>query len=601
MENIALALSGGGFRAAAFSLGTLSYLNKLEYNNASLLHNVKFIGSASGGSITNLAYSLNLSQDKDFHAFYFHLLESMEGETLIAGVFRILKDNSYWKSRPGKNRNLINAFAIAYDKMLFSESEFGMLNNFGTNTANNRHIEQVCVNSTEFANGLSFRFQSTHKNPNVKRGLLGNHFINIGDDTVANKLKLGDILAASSCFPGGFEPLIYPHDFMHESLTVPQLKDALNYRDNPFTSEENTEDIGQSQGSKKDNEFGLMDGGIADNQAIGSLHLAGKRKNSKPFDLLLITDVTSYFINAYSTPEPIKVPFGNYSIRQIGITIALLFALFTTVAAGAIVLKMNVLMTVMLGLAVAAPLCLIAPKLKYFFKQKTTEADGTWKIIILNYGRYFLQLPLNTILMMLVIRLKSVFLMTSDIYLKQIRRNYYQQLYADTSSPEIVVSNAIYDLSKVKEKVATKKLAEDVKDELGYDPENPDSKLKKSDPLPSPEIRYVAEEARKAATTLWFDKYQREAKLKEIIVATGQFTTCYNLLKYLQKRKPLPNDNIVALESVMHLLETDWEKFKADPFWLFNQEEAKRGNYKKIVITNSGNGHKVTQVNSPEI
>ena len=31
MENIALAFSGGGFRAACFSLGALSYLNHIKY------------------------------------------------------------------------------------------------------------------------------------------------------------------------------------------------------------------------------------------------------------------------------------------------------------------------------------------------------------------------------------------------------------------------------------------------------------------------------------------------------------------------------------------------------------------------------------------
>lgn len=600
MENIALALSGGGFRAAAFSLGTLSYLNKSEYKGAPLLQNVKFIGSASGGSITNLAYSLNLAKGNDFYTFYFHLLDIMEGEKLITEVFKILKDNTFWKSRPGKNRNLINAFAIAYDQLLFNQNEFGMLNAFGTISGSQRHVDQICVNSTEFANGLIFRFQSKHKNPEVKSGLLGNHFINISDDTIAGKIKLGDILAASSCFPGGFEPLIYPDDFMHEKLSVQQLTDGLNYRDNPFTTEENTEDIVQNKALRKEKQFVLMDGGIADNQAIGSVHLAGKRSNQKPFDLLLITDVTSYFINAYSTPKQIKVPFGKYSIRQISIAAAILFVLFIALAAASVIFKIKALMAVMLGLAVLTPLIFIVPKLKYFFGQETSESDGTWKIILFNYGKYFLQLPLNTILMMAAIRLKSVFLMTSDIYLKQIRRKYYQQLYEDTSSPEIVVSNAIYDLSRVKEKVASKTLADDVKDELGYDPENPDKKLKNDVPMPSREIRYVAEEARKAATTLWFDKYQSKAGLKEIIIATGQFTTCYNLLKHLQKRKSLPDDNPEELEAIKQSLENDWEKFKTNPFWLFNKEQKNNGR-KEITLMKMGNEYKVTRAGSTEI
>lgn len=48
MENIALAFSGGGFRAACFSLGTLSYLDHLRYKDKPVLEDVKYISSTSG-------------------------------------------------------------------------------------------------------------------------------------------------------------------------------------------------------------------------------------------------------------------------------------------------------------------------------------------------------------------------------------------------------------------------------------------------------------------------------------------------------------------------------------------------------------------------
>lgn len=118
MKNIALAFSGGGFRAAAFSLGTLSYLNNLkapEWNNP-LLNNVKFIGSTSGGSMTNIAYSIGVFRGDDFLTTYNALLAAMSGETLIARVFEILKAEKPWEGRDTKSRNLINAFSIAYDE-----------------------------------------------------------------------------------------------------------------------------------------------------------------------------------------------------------------------------------------------------------------------------------------------------------------------------------------------------------------------------------------------------------------------------------------------------------------------------------------------------
>ena len=43
------------------------------------------------------------------------------------------------------------------------------------------------------------------------------------------KIKLGDILAASSCFPGGFEPIMYPNDFVPSldilGNVIPFIKD----------------------------------------------------------------------------------------------------------------------------------------------------------------------------------------------------------------------------------------------------------------------------------------------------------------------------------------------------------------------------------------
>src|ERR1700754_3335296 len=78
-EHIALAFSGGGFRAASFSLGVLSYFDHLTFPDhtaagvdphtsdaaslagsatSSLLQKIRFISSASGGTITNAAFAL---------------------------------------------------------------------------------------------------------------------------------------------------------------------------------------------------------------------------------------------------------------------------------------------------------------------------------------------------------------------------------------------------------------------------------------------------------------------------------------------------------------------------------------------------------------
>lgn len=46
----------------------------------------------------------------------------MQGTVLLDNVFKILNEDSVWENRPDKKRNLINAFALAYDSILFKGS-----------------------------------------------------------------------------------------------------------------------------------------------------------------------------------------------------------------------------------------------------------------------------------------------------------------------------------------------------------------------------------------------------------------------------------------------------------------------------------------------
>src|SRR5689334_14671032 len=62
-NNIGLALSGGGYRASVFHLGTLNKLNQLG-----ILSNVDVISTISGGSITGAAWCLTKDDYPKFHA-----------------------------------------------------------------------------------------------------------------------------------------------------------------------------------------------------------------------------------------------------------------------------------------------------------------------------------------------------------------------------------------------------------------------------------------------------------------------------------------------------------------------------------------------------
>ena len=60
-KKIGLALSGGGYRAAAYHIGTLRALHRLG-----ILDKVDVISSVSGGSITAAYYALNKDNYEDF-------------------------------------------------------------------------------------------------------------------------------------------------------------------------------------------------------------------------------------------------------------------------------------------------------------------------------------------------------------------------------------------------------------------------------------------------------------------------------------------------------------------------------------------------------
>ncbi|MCI0733366.1 MAG: patatin-like phospholipase family protein, partial [Methylococcaceae bacterium] len=56
-DKLGLALSGGGFRAALFHIGTLARLAELD-----LLRHVQVLSTVSGGSIIGAMYYLKLKQ-----------------------------------------------------------------------------------------------------------------------------------------------------------------------------------------------------------------------------------------------------------------------------------------------------------------------------------------------------------------------------------------------------------------------------------------------------------------------------------------------------------------------------------------------------------
>lgn len=75
---IGLAMSGGGYRAAAFHLGTLRALYDLQ-----IFDKVSIMSTISGGSITGAAYSL---KETDYPTFEKQMIDTLTQKSVIRHV-----------------------------------------------------------------------------------------------------------------------------------------------------------------------------------------------------------------------------------------------------------------------------------------------------------------------------------------------------------------------------------------------------------------------------------------------------------------------------------------------------------------------------------
>ena len=214
---IAIALSGGGYRAAMFHLGTLTYLHQLyDENSNSFLDMVNAISTISGGTITGLWYMLQYANDNVSEDSFKQLYEKLRDSQVIEQGLKRMHENS--------SDSFIKEMVQVYDKVFFNNACFREI----LDKIDNGHIHHFSANGTDFSNGFAFRFQASRKivntDPKFNRGIIGNKEHRLSWD-IAKKIKLSEILAVSSCFPAGFEPMFFPSDF--EISKDKTLQDSL--------------------------------------------------------------------------------------------------------------------------------------------------------------------------------------------------------------------------------------------------------------------------------------------------------------------------------------------------------------------------------------
>lgn len=494
-NQIALAFSGGGFRAASYTLGTLSLLERVG-----LLESVKAISSVSGGSITAIKYAQSQIDDLSFDDFFSEYYSFLQNDDLAdmalknLGSYRVWQNTVYEHKRP----NPINAFSIEYNKFTnhrtFKDLDDAIIDK-------RTHLERLIINATDFNNGLPFRFQNTRTNR-----------FNFGNQKLSNKYnkyyehtKLGDALAASSAFPGGFEPILFPHDFIK-------------------VEDEELDPIS------------IMDGGIVDNQGTSSL-LSGSAFSNK-VDLFLISDVSSPYMEKL---KPTKRNWLTTAISFIFSLPMLVLTFFGVIWSYPLESKM----TYSIFLIVFIVLFTILVTM-FFISRKVKTMTGS---------KYRLKLPSMSFGIFLLDRINSLVHMTSEVSLKGFRRtnaNAIYKMYWDKT-----ISSMIYELrcDNKDHKPENGTHWELIKAELGEIPETIKNLSKEATAF--------------GTTLWFNDKIDIKMSTVNTLIACGEVTACFNLLSFLiVHRKSEIKKEASSEHQLFIVLKTFWDEFKLNPYQL---------------------------------
>jgi len=524
---IALTLSGGGYRAAAFHTGVLSYLDRIHVaENETLLNNVSVLSTVSGGTIVGLRYMQGLSDGETPKDIFKSIYRFMTDEDLVSAALEELKD-----SGKGKPTSLIRTMAGIYDKALFNGATMGELLEY----AKTGVVSHFSANATDFTNGLPFRFQATERIKNAtderyEYGLIGNGKTML-DRNTATHIRLGDILACSSCFPCGFEPMVFPYDF--------NLSDDHKKR------------LSANGG------FGIMDGGIVDNQGIEPVLLAEDRmkldepeRKDRCTDLIIISDVSSPYMEAYlpakklangwAGKKSVKDIIRYLSCGELLVTIIFIVSLFSSCP-----LLQSIAGSVWLSLTALWLTGMFAKGKLYKLISLTIVGSHTDLI---------LQLSISDIATLIANRITSLTMLATTVFMKHIRRLNYSSVYEDESWKNRRIMNGIYEL-RAGENWTNKNLQEWLK--------------------PSEAIQANSKKAAAMGTTLWFTDEDKANGIPQSLVAAGQYTICWNLLEYIEKSK---KDKSNISEQTMKFcaeaeaqIRVDWEKFKVNPLWMVEE------------------------------
>lgn len=562
--NIALCLSGGGYRAAAYALGSIDMLELLG-----LLDNVKLISTVSGGTFTGVTYSLSVADGKPYGR-YFDDLRSFLRDT---NCIELALNDLYKTPSPSgrKDLSLIRSAAALYDTRLLPNPG-RTFDSLQAIVGPNKRFLELIHNATEFKKGNSFRFRAS-QNPNV---FAGNGDFKV-TPAIASRIRLADVIAASSCFPGVFEPIRFPDDFVWAGGVESIRQQLMEPVDTPVGKRPSGFNLRRNCLS-----LPLMDGGIYDNQGISNAVEADRTvvdKNVPIIDLFLICDTSARDDDMLKYPKP-DDRAGLLSLGKLFWAVVLLF-LFSVASLGFLIYYLvtavdtRSLSWLRFIFQYLSPIALFVVLIglllwgyRLFRKNRNVVVSGAefrlWPVVK--------RLTIPDLINMVKARVTSLGTMAGDVFMKRIRQLQFNDVMASSRGGKVSF-DLIYDLNPSKDRSDLWLLDPDLK--------------------PTAEMKDISACAEAVPTTLWFPKkggddirvnkdpdvarcMAAHPDNERLLLACAQCTTCFSLLKYLWRRwqaaakanpaTPKPNDPASPYYPIYVRLKAVWDQLKLDPY-----------------------------------
>lgn len=287
LNKIGLSLSGGGYRAAAFHLGTLNKLNEMG-----ILEKINVLSTISGGSITGAAWALS---DQNYDNFHKIMKKDLESKDVIKFIFM---SSSFFLTALFLLLFLGGALYISFTSI--SWLTFPIIVVFVILLMKFQYKIFPVSKIIEAAYNTFFFDKKTLSDFKIGKPIMaiGSSNLHTGRPFTFSQLKMGD---STYSFSAEYRP---PVVFLHKEFPVARAvmaSSCVPFVFSPVNIDgiffKNQEDIKRCKPV-------LIDGGVYDNQGIQKLSEA---KSSYGCNTIITSDAGGNFIADKSYPNAIAL------------------------------------------------------------------------------------------------------------------------------------------------------------------------------------------------------------------------------------------------------------------------------------------------------